>query len=165
MTLLELQSIVMSNAEVTDLIRSSAAFRNDLSYLAKIYLRQEVSGCNTCYFDAYVKLMLKNPMEQPKKLLFDMPAGKLIKDIKGTRLTISRANITNELALYHIKTNPICISRFSKVPANLKDLLARFDTETMTLKDEKIKVTPTEKTDLVEEKEIKTTAPKERGAK
>lgn len=124
----QLQSTKMSSSEAREKIASDTAFCNELSTLSERFLKTKVSGCKTCYYDAYVKLMIKKDIMN--NCDFDIQAGKLIKDIaipKDGKKTISRHNITNELALYHLKTNPLNKKYFTRMPSNLDELLESFD--------------------------------------
>ena len=45
---------------------------------------------------------------------------------------MTQANISNELALYHLKTTPYCEEYFEELPADWKEQVEAFDPETMS---------------------------------
>jgi hypothetical protein len=122
----DLQQQIKSKDEVVKLIASSDTFKTELSTLSKRFLRKEVSGCNTCYYDAYVKLLLIK--EIMPDCDFQLRSGALLKDlIFKKQKMVSKHNITNELALYYLKTQPIYRKFFTVMPKNVDTLVANFD--------------------------------------
>ncbi|MEI7503709.1 MAG: hypothetical protein WCJ61_10535 [Paludibacter sp.] len=64
-----------------------------------------------------------------KKLCqFLLLAGALLQDIVNwdNDLLCSNANITDDLALYHLKTNPNCRELFQELPENVDELIEDF---------------------------------------
>ena len=64
-----------------------------------------------------------------KKLCqFLLLAGALLQDIVNwdNDLLCSNANITDDLALYHLKTNPNCRELFQELPENVDELVEAF---------------------------------------
>jgi hypothetical protein len=128
----ELQRNQLTSTEARKKIESSVDFKNELTELSKRFLRRDVSGCNTCYYDAYVKLLLIK--EIMPECDFQLRSGALLKDVnKDIRKMVSRHNITNELALYHLKTNPFARKFFTLMPKDVDKMIKKFDIETMTI--------------------------------
>lgn len=60
--------------------------------------------------------------------IFWLLAGALLQDTVNfdNELLCSNANITDDLALYHLKTNPKCRQYFEVLPDNLDELIAAY---------------------------------------
>lgn len=64
-----------------------------------------------------------------KKILgFWLLAGALLQDSINQNIDIccSNANITDDLALYHLKTNPNCRDQFQELPENVDELIEAY---------------------------------------
>lgn len=113
-------------------LQTNAVLRNEIDYLSTQILKRNVSGCINCYFDAYMELVsikiTKEFMEKIKKCLFWLLAGALLQDTVNwdNDLLCSNANITDDLALYHLKTNPNCRELFQELPENVDELIENF---------------------------------------
>lgn len=116
--------------ELYSSLKSNTALRNDIEALSKAIYHKSVSGCSNCYFDAYIQLIsLKIEIAMEKlKCSFLLLAGALLHDVVNydNDLLCSNANITDELALYHLKTNPKCAKMFQKIPEDIDKLLAAY---------------------------------------
>lgn len=116
----------MSAAEVRSLISSSKEFRNETERLyTSIYHQKLNKSCGDCWLDAYVLIMKGNPEKiramADKK--FDLRAGAVLIDPYGDpEKTITHHNVTDELALYHLRTHPDCAKYFSTLPDNWEAL-------------------------------------------
>lgn len=67
-------------------------------------------GCGTCYIEAIYKIkskMTKAPCS------FRLKPGALLRSFGDESKTCTNANLTDELAEYHLRTNPGCIRLFS----------------------------------------------------
>lgn len=91
-------------------------------------------NCTECWVDAYAVLatMDESKFEAISTRQFDLKAGALLIDVvKGDNSKMcTRVNLTDELALYHLKTNPNCIKMFSKYPDNWQELANGTTTKT-----------------------------------
>lgn len=116
----------MSAAEVRRLIASSREFRNETESLYKtIYRRGLNKGCSDCWFDAYILLIRTdmNKLKAMKAKRFDLRAGAVLYDVnRDPKKTVTHHNLTDELALYHLRTNPDNIKYFSVYPENWHEL-------------------------------------------
>ena len=63
-----------------------------------------------------------------KVLKFWLLAGALLQDCinQDIDLCCSNANITDDLALYHLKTNPNCRDQFQELPENVDELIEAY---------------------------------------
>lgn len=102
-------------------LRNDKALRAEIEFLAFALLDRKVQGCLNCYTDAYFELINfdeKMAMEKTT-CIFHLKHGVLLKDINGDKAKMmSNHNISNELALYHLQTNPNC-KRFFDRPSNI----------------------------------------------
>jgi hypothetical protein len=120
--------------ELTDSLKTNQALRNEVKSLSKAFLHKEVSGCNNCFFDAYMELInlkIENIMTK-QECQFELKRGKLLRDAVNLDISknMTQANITDELALYHLKTNPSCEKFFSKLPEDWEKQVEDFVLDT-----------------------------------
>lgn len=122
------------SAEVRTLIRESISFRRQLEELYERYFHRRMNkGCTSCWLDAYA-LLMRYDIQKLSAMVdrkFELKAGALLIDVKEGRndLMATHHNLTDELALYHLRTNPKCIRHFSKYPENW-EALAQAEAET-----------------------------------
>lgn len=119
----------MTPSQVRQLASESSDFRVETEMLYR-----RVSGsalnknCSECWVDAYVVIVKSDPdkVEERAARKFDLKAGALLIDRKtgDNSKMCSMHNITDELALYHLRTNPKCIRFFSRYPENWQELAA-----------------------------------------
>ena len=110
-------------------LRNDNVLRGEIDFLAEKFLNKKISGCINCYTDAYFELLTldKKMAIEKQKCVFRLRAGALIKDVNGDRSKMmSNHNITNELALYHLRTNPHCRKFFDK-PDDLDAAILSFE--------------------------------------
>ena len=60
-----------------------------------------------------------------KNRLFELKAGALLIDVErgDNSKMATQHNLTDELALYHLRTNPKCIRLFTKYPDNWQEMV------------------------------------------
>lgn len=118
-----------NNSELSSRLKTDYDFRKEVEVLYKHFLNKTVQGCNSCYADAYVELIHLNieKMKEKEECLFTLRAGALLRDKGGnSKYLCSNANITDELALYHLKTNPKCVELFDALPKGYQKLVEEF---------------------------------------
>ena len=118
-----------TQAQVRKLASESSEFRVETEMLYR-----KVSGsslnknCSECWVDAYAVIIKADQAESEKraKRKFDLKAGALLIDRKtgDNSKMCSMHNITDELALYHLRINPGCIRFFSRYPENWQELVS-----------------------------------------
>ena len=118
----------LSSAEVRRLIKEDKTFKSTLSALYHSTYRKHLNtDCGNCWLDAFVLLMRssKQKLQAMKERQFELKAGALLVDVvKGDNaLMATHHNLTDELALYHLRTNPKCIKLFAKYPAEWEQLV------------------------------------------
>lgn len=136
------RSQLASGGELTKACKTDSVLRHEIEVLAKHYLSKSVSGCSNCYFDAYFELINLNLEKAMSKdtCNFKLRAGALLHDVVNfdNDLLCSNANLTNDLALYHLKTNPNAKKFFEKLPDDVDKLVEAYSIE---CKKSKVKTT------------------------
>lgn len=117
----------LSFDRLAKLVRTSADFRGELRRIYEGIFHDNLNHkCINCWWDAYHVLMTTNTEKLIKmnEKNFDLRAGAVLIDVVNhdTKLTATRKNLTDDLALYHLRTHPEYISDFSKFPANWREL-------------------------------------------
>lgn len=111
--------------ELLTLITTNYSFKQEIGVLYSEILNKRVNGCNNCYADAFfelINLLKKEGMETKIEKKFVIMRGVLLHDkvnLDATKM-LSYTNMTAELALYHLATNPDCIKYFSQLPDDWK---------------------------------------------
>ena len=116
-----------TSTAIRTLIKESAEFRTRLESLYyEAFHKRMNQKCTSCWLDAFVVLMRYdiNKIASMAERQFELKAGALLLDgVKGDNdLMASHHNLTDELALYHLRTNPKCIRLFAKYPENWQAL-------------------------------------------
>jgi len=116
--------------ELITFLKSNQALRTEIEDLSKAIFHKTVSGCSNCYFDAYIQLISLKINYAMEKLIcqFLLLAGALLHDVINfdNDLLMSNANITDDLSLYHLKTNPNCRPLFQTLPENVDELIEAY---------------------------------------
>ena len=110
----------VNGSDLSEACKSNQSFRSEIAILSKHYLHRSPNGCSNCYMDAYIELLnidIEKAMSK-EELKFKLRAGALLRDVvKGDiSLNATNHNLTNELALYHLKTNPRYAELFEVLP-------------------------------------------------
>lgn len=119
-------------------LKHDSELRAEVEWLTLRFLNRAVSGCINCYTDAFFELLTidKITAMEKEKCIFHLRAGALLKDIKGDRAKmVTNANLTNELAIYHLQTNPNCRRFFDRpedIDAAVAELTAPKEKEPQT---------------------------------
>lgn len=114
-------------------LTSNQSLRDEVKKLGKHFLKREIKGCSNCITDAYFELMklsIETVMNK-KECQFEIRRGALLHDVVNYDVSkcMTQNNITDELALYHLKTNPSCIKYFSRLPENWEELVGKTEQE------------------------------------
>jgi len=119
-----------NSSELFPHLSTDSDLRIEIESLSKAIFHKSVSGCSNCYFDAYIELISLNLNIAMEKLKcsFLLLAGALLHDVVNfdNDLLCSNANITDDLALYHLKTNPNCRQYFQTLPENVDELIEAY---------------------------------------
>lgn len=114
----------MSAAEVRSLISSSKAFREETEriYTGTFHKRLN-KRCGDCWMDAYILIMRGDPVKLQAMMnkRYDLRAGAVLVDPKDPTKTATTHNITDELAIYHLRIHPTAKRLFSKLPDNWEE--------------------------------------------
>lgn len=116
----------ISSSEVRELISTDIDFRNNTERLYhSIYHAKLSKSCSNCWFDAFILIMRTNleKLKAMQEKQFDLRAGVVLVDPHGDPAkTVTQRNLTDELALYHLRVNPSCIKWFCTYPKNWEQL-------------------------------------------
>lgn len=116
-------------------LQQDGELQREISELARHYLGREVRGCSNCYSDALFELLTLNIERamQKEECKFKLRGGKLLLDAVNGDVSkaMTQANISDELALYHLKTNPYCEEYFEELPTDWKEQVEAFDSDMM----------------------------------
>lgn len=120
-----------NGSELAKAIEKDKSLKNEIQALSKAFLNRSVSGCGNCYMDAYIQL-INYSMEKAinkENSQFSLPHGRLIHDVvnRDVSLNMTQHNISDDLALYHLKTNPNAIAYFDKKPKDWEKQAEEFD--------------------------------------
>jgi hypothetical protein len=113
---------IPSAAELRNILKNDTQLRHEVEVLTKHFLGRSVSGCGNCFFDAYVELINLKKMQESK---FKIVRGAVLYDPvnRDADKILTANNCTDELALYHLRHNPICRKYFALLPDNIDELL------------------------------------------
>ncbi|MDR1335738.1 MAG: hypothetical protein LBK22_02785 [Tannerella sp.] len=120
--------------QLTSVLASDYSLRREVEALSRYFLNRPVSGCGNCHADACTEL-LTLPIEiaieiamKKQESRFELIRGKLLRDARNldVSLNMTQANITDKLALYHLKTNPGCKKFFIRLPEDWEALVEAY---------------------------------------
>jgi hypothetical protein len=110
-------------------LQRDSALREAVRSLSRSALHQEVGGCTDCLIDAIIQLKLKGEkaIMEKKTSQYAVKAGVVINDLINfdAGKVLTAASCTEELALYHLRTNPECRKYFSRLPENIDEVLVQ----------------------------------------
>ena len=115
-----------------DAIKQDNILKTEIKELYKLIFKRSVNtNCGSCLSDAVSEILhTKNIMEKIE-LQYELKAGALLRDTVNfdTSKLATRKNLTKELALYHLATNPKSEKYFSNLPKNWKEEVAAYKKE------------------------------------
>jgi hypothetical protein len=110
-------------------LKNDSEFKNSIKTLSEKFLGRQVQGCSNCLEDAYWELiqMYKKNNGMEKTVKYKIRAGALIYDVinKDASKVMTQANITDELAEYHLLTNKLARKYFENLPIDIDTQLAK----------------------------------------
>lgn len=106
-------------------LATNLTLKEEVKELSLFFLNRNVGGCNNCICDAYIELINLKNIKDMRTLEYKLRAGALLRDVvnNDASLTMSNFNLTEEGALYHLRTNPDCIKLFDKLPDDIENRL------------------------------------------
>ncbi len=107
---------------LTNELSRNAELKNEVRSLYSIIFGKQLTGCLNCIVDAVFEILNKKDIMTNKPLEYLLPAGALLHDVVNmdSAKAMSNANISEELALYHLATNQGCEARFIRLPEDWK---------------------------------------------
>ena len=138
-------------------LKTDFTLRKEIEALSKEFLQRTVRGCSNCYYDAYFELINLTPQKimSTTSSQFSLKRGALLRDVINQDVSkyMSFENATDELALYHLRTNPSCVKYFCRLPENWKELVEAYQIESTEEEKQEISITilSSEETQLIKE--------------
>ena len=124
-TLKESRGRFANNSELAAAFVSDNEFKQEVQTLYKYYFSKTLAGCQNCFCDGYHELinLKQDRIMEKTKCEFKLRAGALLQDRRTNldKYRCTNVNLSNDLALYHLKTNPSCEKLFDKMPADWKE--------------------------------------------
>lgn len=114
----------LGNARLlTSELSKNSELKREVQSLYSLIFGRQLTGCLNCISDAVFEILNKKNITEMKPIEYLLPAGALLHDVvnmDGSK-AMSNANISEELALYHLATNPGCEERFIRLPEDWKE--------------------------------------------
>lgn len=118
--------------QLRQMARSDGQFRSATSSLYRRINGQNLAvSCADCYADAALSL-LKNIAKNIAKMetRYKLKGGAFIlrdaRNVNDSTRMATRHNLTDELAKYHLYTNPACVQYFAELPENWEQEVAEY---------------------------------------
>ena len=130
---------------LTNELSQNSELKNEVRLLYSLIYGKQLTGCINCIADAVFEILKKNNIMEIKPKEYLLPAGALLHDVvnMGSGKAMSNANISEELALYHLATNPGCEARFIRLPDDWKQRVEAYKRQ-MTQATEQSAISTTE---------------------
>lgn len=92
-----------------------SATTEEVSALSEYFLNKEVSGCSNCFKDAIIELINYSKKMEKQKSIYGLVAGVVLED-DNKDLQAHTDNLTDELAVYHLRKDSTLIRFFYQFP-------------------------------------------------
>lgn len=130
----KLRELYGNGRELSDRVTTDTDLQVEIKVLTRYFLGRElVGGCGNCYFDALLQLLILTEEQVMDKMScdFKLIGGKLLLDVVNQDISkaVTQANLTEDLALYHLKTNPNCKEYFEELPADWEERVENYNIE------------------------------------
>ncbi|MFV0391316.1 MAG: hypothetical protein ACK5KP_05460 [Paludibacteraceae bacterium] len=120
-----------NGGELFKACQSDKIFRQEIDSLSKYYLHRSPAGCSNCYMDAYIELINLNidKVMAQEKSKYVLSHGVLLRDVVNGDIdkNMTVHNTTDELALYHLKTNPDSAKMFASLPEDWEKQVEEYE--------------------------------------
>ena len=102
--------------EMLESMNTDTELKNKINALSIQHFGKRVSGCSSCFLDAYTSLLNLYKQNNLGMTKFKIKAGAVIRDPKGdSRNTLTMNNVNNALAVYHLANNPKAEKYFTRL--------------------------------------------------
>ena len=135
---------------LAEALKKDKALRSDVMTLSRAFLHREVSGCSSCFTDAYLELLhlkIQNVMEK-LKCKFELRAGAMA--WVGNNY-YTNANLSDAVALEWINKDPSRVEMFRVLPEDLDTMLVGFVREQSGVKPVEVKTTKVKQAPKIEQ--------------
>lgn len=99
--------------------------------LYKLVTGKQLTGCSNCRADAFIEIMSIKPSKLKAIMTrkFKLRNGVLLYDINNSSNNATNKNLTDELALHHLKSDPKKIKYFEVYPENWQEMVETYNQE------------------------------------
>jgi hypothetical protein len=122
-----------NGGELFQACRFDIELRKEIDSLSKQFLHRSPNGCSNCYMDAYLELINLDisKIKVMAESKFKLSHGVLLADVVNHDISkyMTVHNTTDELALYHLKTNPDSAKYFAELPEGWEKMVEEFKLE------------------------------------
>lgn len=114
--------INMAPAEAVEAIDRNYKLKSRILKLGRAFLNKGggCSSCNDKYNDILIELFFMKE-EKVKLPDYEIRRGAILRDTRDSKKNATAANLTNELAEYHLAKSPGYIKYFTRVPADVDE--------------------------------------------
>jgi len=126
---------------LSEALKADNALRSEVNALSRVFLKRDVSGCSSCWTDAYLELIhLSNEIAMERTACkFELRAG--VQIWLGNNY-YTNANLTDKVALDWINKDPKRVEMFRVLPENIDTMLSDFVREKSGVKPAPAKPAP-----------------------
>lgn len=112
-------------------VKNNTELQNEIRALTMHFLGRSVSGCSNCLCDAYMELLTIKKQTIMAKEEYRLRAGALLHDVVNADVSknLTNLNMDENLALYHLRTNPDCRFYFERLPKDIEARIANIKVE------------------------------------
>lgn len=116
---------------------------------------KRLTGCSNCRADAFIELMSMKPtqIEAIMSRKFKLRNGVLLYDFNDSSNNATNKNLTDELALHHLRQDPKKIKFFETYPENWEEMIEQKEEGTETQEVEESKEGTETQEEKIEESE------------
>lgn len=130
------KSLFTTGESLQEACTNDVDLKKEIESLALYFFKRTVSGCRNCYMDAYLELINLNTdkIMTQEESKFKLRHGVLLRDTVNHDISLNATvhNLTDELALYHLSTNPDSREYFEELPDNVDELVEKYIEEKET---------------------------------
>ena len=113
-----IEEVISFSREFINFVKTRTPQRKAKIKMAYLEVMKENmrGGCSTCYIEAIFKIIKFTKMASSK---YQLKQGVLLQAFGDASKVMTNANITDDLAEYHLSHNPACAKYFAVLPTAL----------------------------------------------
>ena len=120
---------------LTNQLSKSRELRDEVQSIYSLMFGRQLTGCLNCIADAVFEILSRSNMAGINPFEYLLSSGSLLHDVVNmdSAKAMSNANITEELSLYHLATNPGCEKQFIRLPEDWRQRLEAYQQRTQVI--------------------------------